>query len=409
MVMLNICSSIASERSNIIVDESIDCNVAICHLKGAAKDPTLAIKWSSSPTEGLVGLYGLNELQLPNFSRIYHVTKRAPLHASKDRGYMSLPGNSYHIFYEYVDGIPLQQFLKVATVDESIVIFTQLLHALLIARKKCGFEHADLHGNNIIIKRLHKPITINYDDVKINTDLIAVMIDYQLSHIDAVSEWIEKSNYRSDVYSLMEQFACYWLKASREDLYEMIITMLRDIYTEDIEGMTRTEIDELVKGQNFAMEICFGDTMVPMSDIIHLEKVISYLTDNMIEVQMIIYNGTSHHSSLPTASMQMPKENIPNPYTSSEVFEEYIKNVIPENITIINSQTKQSYDRKDMPLVKQILKSLVKLTEYSIYHIDETDIKKCVTDALKHLPSLDKYSSYMMHIRQYLDAYVAFA
>jgi hypothetical protein len=85
-------------------------------------------------------------------------------------------------FQEYVDGKPFAG----STVKDTIHIFLQVAHALYLAEKEFKYVHFDLHGGNVLIKKLTTPITIELKSDKYNIKLSKVsfvpyIIDYGMS------------------------------------------------------------------------------------------------------------------------------------------------------------------------------------------------------------------------------------
>lgn len=89
---------------------------------------------------------------------------------------------------EYIKGITFDTYLRGNfNFKEYLGILVQILLAIYIAQKECAFVHGDLMPWNIIIKKLEKPINIQYvidhnNIININTDLLIVIIDYGKSH-----------------------------------------------------------------------------------------------------------------------------------------------------------------------------------------------------------------------------------
>ena len=79
---------------------------------------------------------------------------------------------------EYIEGISLY-YLK--DFDETIII---RVFAALHTSKKIQFTHYDLNLHNIMIKKLPSKIKIKCFDFEILTDIIPVIIDYEMSHIN---------------------------------------------------------------------------------------------------------------------------------------------------------------------------------------------------------------------------------
>lgn len=76
---------------------------------------------------------------------------------------------------------------KIKWVDIVGIIF-QIIAALSIAQDAFRFVHGDLHGGNVLIKRLDAPVNISYNlggrDYFIPTRYIPIIIDYGLARVD---------------------------------------------------------------------------------------------------------------------------------------------------------------------------------------------------------------------------------
>lgn len=137
-----------------------------------------AIKQTKKEKESLheefVGTFGINPLlkQIPNFIYTF--------------------GSSITSFgraLEYVGGETFDKYLDQTSfnMSEYLWILIQICLALHVAQNNCGFVHYDTYPWNIIIQRLHDPIPIEYvfnkRVIKITTDIIPILIDYDKSHI----------------------------------------------------------------------------------------------------------------------------------------------------------------------------------------------------------------------------------
>lgn len=133
----------------------------------------LIIKNSIEGTDNLIhecfiGLI-LNNLKqkIPNFSYVYGTFK-----------------NVNNVIYENVhSSIPLRDYLKVCDLNDLLNIVLQVLYSIDIANKEYEFVHYDLNIDNILIKNVNKEYYIQYENIFIKTNKIAMIIDYGLSRI----------------------------------------------------------------------------------------------------------------------------------------------------------------------------------------------------------------------------------
>lgn len=85
------------------------------------------------------------------------------------------------LVYEFINGITLNNYIKFCSLGNFLNIFRQVLFSLDYAWKRYKFTHYDLQTSNIIVKNIENNIVINYDDKKVFTNNIAVIIDYDTS------------------------------------------------------------------------------------------------------------------------------------------------------------------------------------------------------------------------------------
>ena len=173
--------------------------------------------------EAFVGLYGTNKLKskIPNFSYIYGIkfSEDCPTDSK-------LSSNNHkcdYIFYEYIEGISFDDFIKTCTSYEYDQILKQILLALYVANKEIEFVHSDLHVKNIIIQILKEPININYGGIIINTKYLAKFIDYGLSHI----------NYNNKDYGcIMIEGNVYNKNIPLHDIFKILMMTYNNIYVD---------------------------------------------------------------------------------------------------------------------------------------------------------------------------------
>ncbi len=126
--------------------------------------------------ESLISITTINKVRkkLLNFSIIYGITKNYEYENKK-----------YFVsFYEYIDGISLNEFMKNASEKDLDCIILQVIYALAYVHKNYCFVHNDLHTKNIIIKELDKEYNIPYYDKDdklfyIKSKYLPVIIDFE--------------------------------------------------------------------------------------------------------------------------------------------------------------------------------------------------------------------------------------
>lgn len=129
---------------------------------------------------------------IPNFTYMYAVFKCGNLckHTSRECNTIcdAVEKKRYHLVYEYVN--PGNSIIQETTIKRK-ELFLQVMGALQVAQATLNFTHSDLHGLNILVKKLDKKRTLYYPIysekgmkvLKITTDTIAMIIDYGTSSI----------------------------------------------------------------------------------------------------------------------------------------------------------------------------------------------------------------------------------
>ena len=143
--------------------------------------------------ELFVGLFCTNKLRgvVPNFSYIFGGFKcGAPdiEYSGKEISSVDICSdaqNSVHyVIYEKVPGQSLDKMAPQFNVPGFVSTYLQVIFALNLANKSCGFTHYDLHPGNVMMRRpFNLNLAIPYDEGYILTTDIATIIDYGYSHI----------------------------------------------------------------------------------------------------------------------------------------------------------------------------------------------------------------------------------
>lgn len=140
--------------------------------------------------EIFVGFYGTNQLRklIPNFAYVYGYISCSLPFIKNDKVSAwcdpNLRNVTYAIYENIVSDISSTKYMKSITVKEFFIYLLQILYSLKIAYEAIDFTHYDLHSNNVIIKKLNGKRCIKYgDEIYIETDIVATIIDYGRSHI----------------------------------------------------------------------------------------------------------------------------------------------------------------------------------------------------------------------------------
>ena len=163
-------------------------------------DPLFIIKTPKNSSndclhESFIGLYGTNKLRkyIPNFSYVYGFIKSTVpmIYKNKIITWCDCPSRSYnYIVYENINpSVKLNEYIKTCNGKQFLNIYLQVVLSLMLADKLIGFTHYDLNHNNILIRQLEEPITIEYEKYKIKTNVIATIIDYGMSLIKYNNEY----------------------------------------------------------------------------------------------------------------------------------------------------------------------------------------------------------------------------
>jgi len=154
-------------------------------------------------TEYLVGKK-LNELRadIPNFALVYGLFNCSSPVADAFRvgsWCVSQNNGTGYMVYENIKGPTFSKWLRLASTkaDDVIKCLFQIFMAVYMAYQRYDFTHYDLHSGNIIIHQLPEPRTITYPgNITIETDKLAIIIDYGLSHIQYDNVNVGKMDYQ---------------------------------------------------------------------------------------------------------------------------------------------------------------------------------------------------------------------
>lgn len=149
--------------------------------------------------EAFIGLYAINNLRkiIPNFVYTFGMFN--------DKCVFQPDYSCNYLITEYIPGKPLSKFIKNSNVTQFVEILLQVCLSLKLAGELYDFTHYDLHSGNLIIQELDHKIDISYDSESINTQLVAVFIDFGSTHVK-----LDDINYGRDLqdYNIHNKF--FW-------------------------------------------------------------------------------------------------------------------------------------------------------------------------------------------------------
>lgn len=165
--------------------------------------------------EAIVGLYGTNMLRqyIPNFAYIYGLFSCSPPLIGKDEFVKSWclnnKNNVNYILYENITPAEeVSRFLRRCSASEFLQIFMQILHSLQTAVECIDFTHYDLNHNNVLVKFMGKtPVMIKYKstdnkDIYLKTKILAMIIDYNMSHIKVNNKHLGDADHSLSTYGV---------------------------------------------------------------------------------------------------------------------------------------------------------------------------------------------------------------
>jgi tRNA A-37 threonylcarbamoyl transferase component Bud32 len=194
--------------------------------------------------EAFIG-FQLNNLRkyIANFSYTFDFFRCSPLFDLENHGYNLcigdsndsndsndlLPANNHvnYIIQEYV--YPSKSLMNYiikdqCTGDDFLNVFFQVMYALDKAHKMYDFTHYDLHSSNVMVRNLDKVYQLSYETENgveyINTDILAMIIDFGMSHIK-----FEDKHYGVD----MRKYHIYSNRSFiMQDVYKLLLSCARD-------------------------------------------------------------------------------------------------------------------------------------------------------------------------------------
>lgn len=191
-----------------------------------------------------------------------------------------------HIISEYIDNsITMQKSFGLYDEKDFLEKYLIICLSLRFAYIKLKFTHYDLHGDNVLIKKLDLPIPLSYSFndrmIKFNTDRIPIIIDYGSSCIEGVEQ----------TSGFLREYFINWETNLFHDFHKLFyILMLRN--PEGVNKKRRTlehihdffhkeiTLDEYLKDESLAF-FYFGIPKYPRMD--HLDMVDSFI-EHLLEI-----------------------------------------------------------------------------------------------------------------------------
>jgi hypothetical protein len=118
--------------------------------------------------EGFIGLFGINNLNLPNFAKILGIKlKDACIGLVDDYGEIDDDAICNYVMYQFIEGKTLLSFfqedkLEKLDVKSGFEVLLKLYLALQTANNLIEFTHYDLHALNVIVTPKGEPVIIDY-------------------------------------------------------------------------------------------------------------------------------------------------------------------------------------------------------------------------------------------------------
>ena len=161
--------------------------------------------------------------------------------------FKSCKGGNDVLFSEYIEGSTLNKFLK-GSVSREVYksIMAQVLYNLYRIQKKFPtFRHHDLHGNNIIIKKVPmKDINITFPDAQYtisNAGVEPVIIDFGFSKIAGIKNPLIESEERKNI-------GIYKKSPKSYDVHYFLITIFSIVNppSDEVQSYVRSFITQIL-------------------------------------------------------------------------------------------------------------------------------------------------------------------
>jgi hypothetical protein len=233
-------------------------------------------------TERFVSEFATNHMRsigVPNFSMTYgHFVCSRPIIDTRTKKVVEYCSSRtddkvpYLVYENISNSVSAEDYIKTATVEQTLSLYLQVVTALSVANRKTGFVHQDLHPGNLLMRYIEKgeKFQIPYPradetTVYIKTDSVATIIDYGLSIIRYPNDFssssseepkmhgnIERDSLRygryhsiswplNDAYKLLMFLALYAYKSGNRLAFEK----LKQIY-----GFFNNEVNSIVQAIN---------------------------------------------------------------------------------------------------------------------------------------------------------------
>ena len=306
--------------------------------------------------ETFVGLNCINNIckEIPNFSYNFGMYKQ---------------DNFYNIISENIDGITFQQYIKSDEFcfKDYLYILLQICAALEYAQKKYTFVHNDLTIWNIIILKTKEPVEVKYllsskKIIKIETNMIPVIIDYGKSHVI----------YENFHYGIINMYNFSTIR----DILSILITSIYQIVID--KKLERNDFCNLLKLSNFISNTKFCKNIFKNSkdikDFFHNAKKYSNLItmdkfelENYTPMDLFDYILKMNYDfkiSYPiyyNSYMNIGNENQVFDYILANTFDEKIESYINIFKKILNININKIDSIFDLYFIKEVEKSMILL------------------------------------------------
>lgn len=250
--------------------------------------------------EIFVSLFGTNQLRklIPNFCFTYGAFE-SKLHRGdrpwdpiasefwnftssedeEDQNYSrdnKIEQSSVYLITENIqDSLDLSSMLPTASLKEFVNWYLQILLSINMAYKIIGFTHHDLHGHNILIRKIDNPRYIQYihkeQPLNLWVKSIATIIDFELSYFDYQQQGFSvfDMNLRTKSFPVYDAYTLTWScmehLINREDSFDLAKRIYRYFSLEEVDDKssqynaipynerTRGNLDNLI---DHTMEVC---------------------------------------------------------------------------------------------------------------------------------------------------------
>jgi len=266
--------------------------------------------------EAFIGLYGTNKLRskIPNFAYVYGYTscslpyydcrkKEIKTWCTKTNFNNSVDdvgiGKADYLIIENIqNSISLYEALKSLNNEQLLSVYLQVIYSLKLANQEFDYTHYDLHGDNVLIRKLpnHEKFYIPYGDIEtgkivyIKCEFIATIIDYGAS-VMSYDQKMFGINY------LPESGKMATIPSLYEDVHVLFFAMLSEIKSSSINidilnrilpffiGIGTNKEEYLSKMQKYR----YGAAFNPKTYNFKFGDLIDYISKNIPEYHRVVF------------------------------------------------------------------------------------------------------------------------